>query len=583
MSSFSMASTTQSFFAPSNPPNSKTDNPNPYSLTSMTGAQHDWIGSIARDHSLASPPLEPHNYGIQHDMGVVSIQHAQKLEVCRHVLKKIGEDHHHPFESLYMIDAVQRLDVDKYFQEETEAILHGHYVKNVSHGDCGHELHEVALRFRLLRQQGYHVPADVFNNFKDKEGKFNKELAEDINGLMALYEASQLNIEGEDILDEARNFSEQLLNARVRHFDHDNQLRVVENTLRHPYHKSLARFMAKNFFGNSQETNGWPNDLQLLAKIDFNMVQSMHQKEIVQISKWWRDLGLAKELKFARNQPLKWYICSMVCLTDPELSDERLELTKPISLVYIIDDIFDVYGTLEELTLFTEAIKKWDFAALEQLPEYMKMCFKALYDITNEISYKIYRKHGWNPIDYLRKTWASLCNAFLVEAKWFASGHSPKSEEYLENAVVSSGVHVVLVHTFFLLGQHITKETEDLVDNIPGIISSPATILRLWDDLGSAMDECQDGRDGSYIDYYVKEHQGCSIKEAREKVVNMISDAWKRLNKECLSPNPFSAAFTKASLNIARMVPLLYNYDDNHCLPSFEEHLKSVLYESVSL
>jgi hypothetical protein len=75
--------------------------------------------------------------------------------------------------------------------------------------------------------------------------------------------------------------------------------------------------------------------------------------------RWWRDLGLAKELKFARNQPLKWYTCSMVCLTDPELSDERLELTKPISLVYIIDDIFDVYGTLEELTLFTEAIKKY--------------------------------------------------------------------------------------------------------------------------------------------------------------------------------------------------------------------------------
>jgi hypothetical protein len=31
-------------------------------------AQHDWIGSIACDHTLASPPLEPHNYGIQHDM-----------------------------------------------------------------------------------------------------------------------------------------------------------------------------------------------------------------------------------------------------------------------------------------------------------------------------------------------------------------------------------------------------------------------------------------------------------------------------------------------------------------------------------
>ena len=80
------------------------------------------------------------------------------MEVCRHVLRKIGEDH--PFESLYMIDAVQRLGIDNYFQEEIGAILHGHYVNYVAHdGDCGHELQEVALRFRLLRQQGYYVPA----------------------------------------------------------------------------------------------------------------------------------------------------------------------------------------------------------------------------------------------------------------------------------------------------------------------------------------------------------------------------------------------------------------------------------------
>ncbi|GLT70745.1 hypothetical protein SLA2020_428050 [Shorea laevis] len=113
------------------------------------------------------------------------------------------------------------------------------------------------LRFRLLRQQGYYVPADVFNNFKDKEGKFKKELTEDIKGLMALYEASQLSIEGEDILDEAGNFSEQLLNARLRHLD-ENQLRVVGNTLRHPYHKSLAMFMAKNFLVISKrQMDGW--------------------------------------------------------------------------------------------------------------------------------------------------------------------------------------------------------------------------------------------------------------------------------------------------------------------------------------
>jgi (3S,6E)-nerolidol synthase len=83
--------------------------------------------------------------------------------------------------------------------------------------------------------------------------------------------------------------------------------------------------------------------------------------------------------------------------------------------------------------------------------------------------------------------WAVLFNAFLVEAKWFATGQSPKSEEYLTNTVVSSGVHVVLVHIFFLLGHRLNKETLQLVDTIPGIISFPGTILRLWDDLGSAM------------------------------------------------------------------------------------------------
>lgn len=33
-----------------------------------------------------------------------------------------------------------------------------------------------------------------------------------------------------------------------------------------------------------------------------------------------------------------------------------------------------------------------------------------------------------------------------------SGGHAPK-EEYLKNAIVSSGVFVLLVHTFFLLGQ----------------------------------------------------------------------------------------------------------------------------------
>lgn len=75
--------------------------------------------------------------------------------------------------------------------------------------------------------------------------------------------------------------------------------------------------------------------------------------------RWWTKLGLANELKNARNRPLKWYIWSLACLSDLTLSEERVELTKPISFIYIIDDIFDVYGTLDELTLFTEVVSRY--------------------------------------------------------------------------------------------------------------------------------------------------------------------------------------------------------------------------------
>ena len=101
---------------------------------------------------------------------------------------------------------------------------------------------------------------------------------------MGLYEASQLCIKGEDTLEEIGNFSSQLLNAWNTHNDH-SQARIVRNTLGHPHHKSLARFMAKSFLSDFQGTDGWVNVFRELAKMDFNVVKSIHQKEMLQVSK----------------------------------------------------------------------------------------------------------------------------------------------------------------------------------------------------------------------------------------------------------------------------------------------------------
>ncbi|XP_054799976.1 (3S,6E)-nerolidol synthase 1-like isoform X2 [Prosopis cineraria] len=486
-----------------------------------------------------------------------------ELKLCQNALKNVGEN---SLKGLQMVDAMHRLNIAYHFQEEINEFLAAQHTISGTYGSgYGHDhLHEVALRFRLLRQQGHYVPAEVFEKFTGKEGKFNQKVGEDIKGMIDLYEASQLRMEGEAILDEAEQFGGKILKERSAYLSAD-KAEFVRRTLEQPFHRSLPIFTSRNFFQGSHGMNGWVNALQGVAKMNFNLLQSAYQTEIIHISKWWTELGLANELKYARNQPLKWYIWSLACLTDPSFSEERVELTKPISFIYLMDDIFDIYGTLEELTLFTKAVTRWDIEATEKLPDYMKMCFKAVYDVTNEISYK----------------WGRLCEAFLIEAKWFASGKMPSAEEYLKNGIVSSGVHVVLVHIFFLLGQRISQETVQKIDNNPTIISSTATILRLWDDLGSAEDENQEGKDGSYMECVMKEMM--EEERATEVVMGKISEAWKSLHREFVLDDTFGSSFRKASLNLARMVPLMYSYDHNQCLPKLESQVKSLLYDQVLL
>ncbi|KAH0699851.1 hypothetical protein KY284_014066 [Solanum tuberosum] len=74
----------------------------------------------------------------------------------------------------------------------------------------------------------------------------------------------------------------------------------------------------------------------------------------------------------------------------------------------------------------------------------------------------------------------------------------------------------------------------------------------------------------------MKEEQGLTNEDARQHVLDMVSNTWKDVNKQCLSPSAIPLSFQKACLNVARMVPMMYIYDENHCLPVLEEHIKSI-------
>ncbi|KAK8712359.1 hypothetical protein V6N13_147599 [Hibiscus sabdariffa] len=52
------------------------------------------------------------------------------------------------------------------------------------------DLYTTAVRFRLLREHGFHVDSQTFNKFKDEEGDFKKSLISDVKGMLQLYEAA---------------------------------------------------------------------------------------------------------------------------------------------------------------------------------------------------------------------------------------------------------------------------------------------------------------------------------------------------------------------------------------------------------
>jgi len=69
-------------------------------------------------------------------------------------------------------------------------------------------------------------------------------------------------------------------------------------------------------------------------------------------------MGLASKLSFSRDRLMECFFWTVGMAFEPQISDLRKGLTKVTSLITTIDDVYDVYGTLEELELFTAAVER---------------------------------------------------------------------------------------------------------------------------------------------------------------------------------------------------------------------------------
>ena len=163
--------------------------------------------------------------------------------------------------------------------------------------------------------------------------------------------------------------------------------------------------------------------------------------------RWWRDLGFKEKLAFSRDRLMENYLWAMGIVSEPQFSKCRIGLTKFVCILTAIDDIYDIYGSLDELEYFTDAVdrynknlifkftslflsclnhhlddkqffffpfslsssllifnnlSRWELKAMENLPEYMKVCYVALLDFANETVCGVIKDHGLNTLPYVK-------------------------------------------------------------------------------------------------------------------------------------------------------------------------------------
>ncbi|KAK9996529.1 hypothetical protein SO802_021215 [Lithocarpus litseifolius] len=198
--------------------------------------------------------------------------------------------------------------------------------------------------------------------------------------------------------------------------------------------------------------------------------------------RWWRDLGFKDNLKFSRDRLVENYLWAMGTIFEPPLSKCRIGLTKYVCIITAIDDMYDVYGLLDELECFAASVNRWE---MENLPDYMEICYVAILNFVNEMVCDVSKHQDSNILPYIKEEWANLCRSHLIEARWFRSGYIPTVNEYLENSCISVGAYAAAIHAYILQRFTLTESTLHCLKNGSELLYWSSLIARLSDDLAT--------------------------------------------------------------------------------------------------
>ncbi|KAL5053459.1 hypothetical protein RYX36_034141 [Vicia faba] len=223
------------------------------------------------------------------------------------------------FEHIWAVDRLERLGVSRYFKQEIKESMN--YLSRywTEKGICWarnsevQDIDDTAMGFRLLRLHGHHVSPSKFDIcisfsywFEEVYIMISINQFKSVTGMFNLYRASQVQFKGEEILENAKNFSARYLSKKRFSNELLDKWIITKDlpgevgyALDIPWYASLprleARFYLEQYGGKNDVWIGKTlyrmpyvnNDVYLeLAKLDYNNCQTVHNKEWEEIQRW---------------------------------------------------------------------------------------------------------------------------------------------------------------------------------------------------------------------------------------------------------------------------------------------------------
>ncbi|GAU35833.1 hypothetical protein TSUD_56390, partial [Trifolium subterraneum] len=517
------------------------------------------------------------------------LNNADCLSYLQSVLQKFGNavPTVYPLDiyaRLHMIDSLERLGINHHFKDEIQTVLdetYRYWLQGAE--DIFLDPTTCAMAFRMLRLNGYDVSSDPFYQYsEDKFANSLKGYLKDVSAVLELYRASQFIIHpDESILVKQSSWTRNLLKhySSPYQFNADKLRTYVDNevndVLNFPHHANLERLLNRRSVEhyNADETrilkasyrscNLANRDILKLAAEDFNLCQSIHNKELKQLGRWIVESRLDK-LEFARQKLAYCYFSSAATLFAPKLSDARISWAKNGVLTTVVDDFFDVGSSQEEQENLIQLVEKWDVDVNTVCcSEAVKIIFSAVRSTICEIGEKSVERQGRNVKDNVIKIWLDLMRSMFKEAEWLRTKATPTIDDYMQNAYVSFALGPIVLPALYLVGP---KLSDDVAENqeLNYLFKTMSTCGRLLNDIQGFKRESEEGKLNAVSLHMVHGNGVVTYEGTIDKIKGVIEDKRRELlrlvlkEKGSLVPRDCKDLFWK----MMKVLNLFYMKDD---------------------